>query len=47
LLSRKPFLFLTFIILIPIQIYRARKEQKILENKFGVVYTDHLRDTLV
>lgn len=41
----KPWLFLIFAVLIPIQIYRAHKEGQILTEKFGAIYLDYKRKT--
>jgi protein-S-isoprenylcysteine O-methyltransferase Ste14 len=34
----RPWLLLTFVVLIPMQILRSRKEAKVLEEKFGPAY---------
>lgn len=36
--ANKPWLLLIFVILIPLQITRGRKEAKVLEEKFGPAY---------
>jgi protein-S-isoprenylcysteine O-methyltransferase Ste14 len=41
-----PLLLLLFVILIPIQVARARAEEKVLEEKFGAEYADYKRSTL-
>jgi protein-S-isoprenylcysteine O-methyltransferase Ste14 len=41
-----PLLLLLFVILIPIQVARARGEEKVLEEKFGAEYADYKRSTL-
>jgi protein-S-isoprenylcysteine O-methyltransferase Ste14 len=45
LVMQKPYLFLIFIILIPMQIIRARKEAKVLEEKFGETYRRYKQST--
>lgn len=41
----KPLLLLFFVILIPLQIYRSRKEEQALKDKFGEAYLDYKRQT--
>lgn len=41
----RPLLFLVFVILIPLQIYRSRKEAEVLEQKFGPAYTEYRKKT--
>lgn len=41
----KPWLLLFFVVLIPLQIYRARKEEHVLAEKFGASYQDYKRQT--
>ena len=41
----KPWLLLFFVVLIPLQIYRARKEEHVLAKKFGAFYEDYKRQT--
>ena len=41
----KPRLLLCFIILIPMQVYRIRKEERVLTEKFGSAYLDYKRQT--
>ncbi len=41
----KPALLLVFVVLIPLQIFRVRKEERVLEEKFGTAYLDYKRQT--
>lgn len=41
----KPWLLLIFAVIIPMQIYRSRKEAKVLEEKFGAAYLEYKRKT--
>jgi protein-S-isoprenylcysteine O-methyltransferase Ste14 len=41
----RPFLLLVPVIAIPIQIFRARKESKVLEERFGDEYQQYKRST--
>ena len=41
----RPILLLVFAILIPMQIYRSRKESAVLEAKFGAEYMEYKRRT--
>ena len=41
----RPILLLFLVALIPIQIVRARKESKVLEQKFGAEYAEYTRRT--
>jgi protein-S-isoprenylcysteine O-methyltransferase Ste14 len=45
LLANKPWLLLIFVILIPLQIQRSRKEAKVLEEKFGPAYVAYKQET--
>jgi protein-S-isoprenylcysteine O-methyltransferase Ste14 len=42
---QKPIVFLLLAILIPVQIFRARQESKVLEEKFGDEYRQYQRST--
>ena len=42
---QKPALFLIFAIVIPVQIVRARKESRVLEDKFGDTYRQYKQST--
>jgi protein-S-isoprenylcysteine O-methyltransferase Ste14 len=41
----RPILLLIFVVLIPLQIYRSRKESAVLEAKFGAEYREYKRKT--
>lgn len=41
----RPWLLLCFIILIPMQLIRSRKEEQVLAEKFGAAYLDYKRKT--
>lgn len=41
----RPMLLLVFAVLIPLQVYRVRKEERVLEEKFGSAYRDYKRRT--
>lgn len=41
----QPWLLLWFIVLIPLQIYRSRKEARVLEEQFGAAYLEYKRKT--
>jgi protein-S-isoprenylcysteine O-methyltransferase Ste14 len=43
--ANMPILLLVFVILIPLQIIRSRKEEQVLTEKFGDVYRDYKRRT--
>lgn len=43
--SGQPILLLFFVVLIPMQIVRARKESRILEAKFGDAYREYRKKT--
>jgi protein-S-isoprenylcysteine O-methyltransferase Ste14 len=36
---------LIFAVLIPLQVYRSRKESQVLEEKFGAAYVEYKRNT--
>jgi len=38
---QKPWFLLCFVILIPMQVIRSRKEARVLEEKFGAAYQDY------
>jgi protein-S-isoprenylcysteine O-methyltransferase Ste14 len=38
-------LLLCFAVLIPMQVYRSRKEERVLTEKFGAAYLDYKRQT--
>jgi protein-S-isoprenylcysteine O-methyltransferase Ste14 len=39
--AQKPWFLLVFVILIPMQVIRSRKEARVLEEKFGTAYQDY------
>jgi protein-S-isoprenylcysteine O-methyltransferase Ste14 len=43
--AHRPWWLLMFAILIPMQIYRARKEEQVLAEKFGEAYLEYKRKT--
>jgi protein-S-isoprenylcysteine O-methyltransferase Ste14 len=45
LIFHRPKLFLLFLILVPVQILRARQESRILECRFGEQYREYRRKT--
>jgi len=42
---QKPYLFLILVILVPVQIIRARQEAKVLQEKFGDTYREYRKKT--
>jgi protein-S-isoprenylcysteine O-methyltransferase Ste14 len=42
---QKPWFLLCFVILIPMQVIRSRKEARVLEEKFGTAYQDYKERT--
>ena len=43
--ANMPWLLLFFLVLIPLQIHRSRKEEAVLLDKFGTAYLDYKRKT--
>ena len=43
--TTKPVLFLVFVVLIPLQIYRSREEERVLTEEFGESYLEYKRKT--
>lgn len=41
----QPWLLLCFVVVIPMQVYRGRKEARVLEEKFGAAYRNYKRQT--
>jgi protein-S-isoprenylcysteine O-methyltransferase Ste14 len=41
----KPWFLLCFVLLIPMQVIRSRKEEQVLAEKFGTAYQDYKRKT--
>ena len=42
---RRPWFLLAFVLLVPVQLLRARKEAQVLEAKFGDAYREYKRKT--
>jgi protein-S-isoprenylcysteine O-methyltransferase Ste14 len=45
LIANMPLMLLIFVVLIPLQIQRSRKEEQVLAETFGVAYQDYKRKT--
>ena len=45
LMMRRPALLALFVVLIPMQIFRARREAAVLETKFGDAYREYRKQT--
>ena len=45
LFANIPVLLLLFVVLVPLQVYRSGKEEKVLAEKFGAAYADYKRQT--
>ncbi|UWZ84010.1 methyltransferase family protein [Occallatibacter riparius] len=43
--SRQLWFLLVFAVLIPMQVYRSRRESRVLEEKFGAAYLEYKRRT--
>ena len=43
--TNQPWLLLGFAVLLPMQVYRSRKEEQVLAEKFGAQYLDYKRQT--
>ncbi len=43
--TNRPWLLLVFAVMIPMQSLRGRKEERVLEEKFGAAYLDYKRQT--
>jgi protein-S-isoprenylcysteine O-methyltransferase Ste14 len=43
--ANRPWLLLIFAVIIPLQIYRSRKEAQVLEEKFGAAYLEYKQKT--
>ena len=41
----RPWLLLSFVLLIPLQLFRIKKEEKVLQEKFGETYLEYKRST--
>ena len=45
LFTQRPLLLLFFVVLIPMQLFRIRNEERALEEKFGAAFLDYKRQT--
>jgi protein-S-isoprenylcysteine O-methyltransferase Ste14 len=45
LFTQRPLLLLFFVVLIPMQLFRIRNEERVLEEKFGAAFLDYKRQT--
>jgi protein-S-isoprenylcysteine O-methyltransferase Ste14 len=43
--AHRPWWLLIFVVLIPLQLFRVRKEERVLEAKFGDAYREYRRKT--
>jgi protein-S-isoprenylcysteine O-methyltransferase Ste14 len=43
--ANRPWLFLFFVVLIPLQVVRIRKEERVLTEEFGEAFLDYKRQT--
>lgn len=43
--ANRPWLLLFFVVLVPLQVYRIRKEERVLAEKFGASYMEYKRRT--
>ena len=43
--ANMPWLLLCFVILVPMQVYRSRREARVLAEKFGAAYLEYKRQT--
>jgi protein-S-isoprenylcysteine O-methyltransferase Ste14 len=43
--ANKPWLLVGLAVLVPLQVYRSRKEERVLAEKFGASYLDYKRKT--
>jgi protein-S-isoprenylcysteine O-methyltransferase Ste14 len=41
----RPWFLLVYVVIIPLQIFRIRKEEQVLEDKFGAAYLEYKRRT--
>jgi protein-S-isoprenylcysteine O-methyltransferase Ste14 len=41
----RPWLLLLFVLLIPLQLFRIKKEEKVLQEKFGETYLEYKKST--
>ncbi len=45
LFTQRPVLLLFLVVLVPMQLFRIRNEERVLEEKFGTAYSDYKRQT--
>lgn len=45
LFTQRPLLLLFFVVLIPMQLFRIRNEERVLQEKFGSAFLDYKRQT--
>lgn len=43
--AQRPIFLLIFVLLVPLQVYRARKEAQVLHAKFGSAYLEYKQET--
>ncbi len=43
--ASRPMFLLIFLVIIPLQVYRARKEERVLQEKFGDAYLEYKQKT--
>jgi len=43
--ANRPWFLLVYVVIIPLQIFRIRKEEQVLEDKFGAAYLEYKRRT--
>jgi protein-S-isoprenylcysteine O-methyltransferase Ste14 len=43
--AHQPWWLLVLVVLVPLQVWRARKEERVLEERFGEEYRDYNRKT--
>ena len=43
--TNRPWLLLVFAVLVPLQVYRSRKESLVLKEKFGAAYLEYKQKT--
>jgi protein-S-isoprenylcysteine O-methyltransferase Ste14 len=43
--ANRPWFLLVYVVIIPLQAFRIRKEEQVLEDKFGAVYLEYKRRT--
>jgi protein-S-isoprenylcysteine O-methyltransferase Ste14 len=43
--ASRPIFLLVFLVIIPLQVYRARNEERVLREKFGDAYLEYKQKT--